>query len=80
MSKPAFIHPVAFRGDMNASGNYSAADIVAEINCVFSQTGNCYFCYADINCSGNLSAADIVLLIGRVFNEVCGPTWCGPCP
>ncbi len=70
----------AVKGDLNASGNFSGSDIVSLVNCVFNQTGDCDYCYADINCTGNLSGADIVLLIERTFQEVCGATWCGPCP
>ncbi len=55
------------KGDMNANGSLSAADVVLLLNCVFSMSGNCDLCFADVNCSGGLSAADVVLELNVVF-------------
>ena len=65
----------AAKGDLNGSGNFSAADIVMLVRCVFNQDGtgtvggDCNLCYTDVNCSGGLSGADIVLEISAVFNQ-----------
>lgn len=57
----------AWKGDMNASGGLSPADVVLMLNCVFLGTGSCDFCFADVNCSGNLSPADVVIELNAVF-------------
>ncbi|MCI0329620.1 MAG: dockerin type I domain-containing protein [candidate division Zixibacteria bacterium] len=63
-------------GDLNGDGNFTAADIVLLINCVFQQTGECDLSFTDLNCNGGLSAADIVTLINVVFQEI--PVTCTP--
>jgi hypothetical protein len=57
----------AAKGDMNASGGLSPADVVLMLNCVFLGTGDCDFCFADVNCSGGLSPADAVIELNMVF-------------
>jgi hypothetical protein len=52
---------------MNASGDWTPADVVLMLNCVFLGTGDCEFCYADVNCSGGLSPADVVIELNMVF-------------
>ena len=57
----------ATKGDMNASGDLTPADVVLMLNCVFLAQGNCAFCFADLNCSGDLSPADVVVELNMVF-------------
>jgi len=57
----------AVKGDMNASGDLTPADVVLLLNCVFLASGNCDLCFADANCSGDLSPADVVLELNAVF-------------
>ncbi|HXF49656.1 MAG TPA: IPT/TIG domain-containing protein, partial [Verrucomicrobiae bacterium] len=55
------------KGDMNASGGLSPADVVLMLNCVFLASGSCDLCFADVNCSGGLSPADVVIELNMVF-------------
>ena len=55
------------KGDMNADGNVTLADVILEVDCVFLGTGNCDLCFADVNCDGVLSAADVVWELIAVF-------------
>jgi|GEM_PF-2922094 len=57
----------ATKGDMNASGGLSPADVVLMLNCVFLASGSCDLCFADVNCSGGLSPADVVIELNMVF-------------
>ncbi|MCI0404941.1 MAG: IPT/TIG domain-containing protein [candidate division Zixibacteria bacterium] len=57
----------AAKGDMNASGGLSPADVVLMLNCVFLASGSCDLCFADVNCSGGLSPADVVIELNMVF-------------
>ncbi|MGH8004630.1 MAG: putative Ig domain-containing protein, partial [Limisphaerales bacterium] len=56
------------RGDLNADGQLSPADVVALLNCVylgvppFTGEESC-----DMNCDGQHSPADVVLLLKRVY-------------
>ena len=52
----------AAKGDMNASGGLSPADVVLMLNCVFLQQGNCDLCFADVNCSGGIDIVDALLI------------------
>ncbi len=64
-------NPFAFcagaKGDMNASGGLSPADVVLMLTCVFLASGSCDLCFADVNCSGGLSPADVVIVLNMVF-------------
>jgi len=55
------------KGDMNADGNVTLADVILEVDCVFLGTGSCELCLSDVNCDGVLSAADVVLELLAVF-------------
>ncbi len=66
-SSSLFAFCAAAKGDMNADGNLTAADVVLELNCTFLGTGNCDLCFADVNCDGNLTAADVVSELNLVF-------------
>ncbi len=55
------------KGDMNADGGLSPADVVLMLNCVFLDSGNCGLCFSDGNCSGEMSPADVVLELNAVF-------------
>ncbi|MCI0330060.1 MAG: right-handed parallel beta-helix repeat-containing protein [candidate division Zixibacteria bacterium] len=61
------------RGDLNRDGVFSAADIVLLVNCVFLQTGECFFSLTDLNCDGQLTGADIVLELGWIFQQIPPP-------
>ncbi|HXF49793.1 MAG TPA: dockerin type I repeat-containing protein [Verrucomicrobiae bacterium] len=61
-----------FRGDLNNDGQLSPADVVLELNYVFSNVdmynGTAIpLCVADLNNTGDLSPADIVLLLNGTF-------------
>ncbi len=57
----------ATKGDLNASGSLSPADVVLMLSCVFSGGGSCDLGFADVNCSGGLSPADVVIELNMVF-------------
>ncbi len=68
------IHAAA-KGDVNADGGFSAADVVLMLVCTFTETGNifigtrrCSFCQADLNCDGALTAADVVAEVSYIFS------------
>jgi hypothetical protein len=66
-SPNVFAFCAAAKGDLNASGGLSPADVVMMLNCVFLGTGNCGNCFTDVNCSGDFSPADVVLELNAVF-------------
>ena len=55
------------RGDMNNDTEYSPADVVLHLACVFTSSGNCHACFTDTNCDGELHPSDVVLEMNRVF-------------
>ncbi len=56
------------KGDLNADGALSPADLVHILNCIFQLTPPPVGSWAcDLNCSGNASQADAVLLLNAVF-------------
>lgn len=57
----------AAKGDMNASGDLSASDVVLMLTCVFTSPGSCDACVTDVNCDGAFTAADVVLELNKVF-------------
>ncbi|MGE5692667.1 MAG: integrin alpha [Candidatus Zixiibacteriota bacterium] len=63
----------ATRGDMNASGSLTPADVILMLNCLFLVSGACDLCISDVNCSGELSLADIVVELNSVFLGVAAP-------
>ncbi len=64
------------RGDANASGDLTAADVVYLVNTVFKAGPNPVPVAAagDVNCSGGMSSSDIIYLVNRVFKG--GPAPC----
>ncbi|HXF48773.1 MAG TPA: SBBP repeat-containing protein [Verrucomicrobiae bacterium] len=54
-------------GDLNGDVNFTPADVVLMLTCVFLGSGDCAHCFTDVNCDGNLSPADIVLELNKVF-------------
>ncbi len=67
----------ASKGDMNADGSLTSADVVLILNCTFLGEGNCSICFADVNCDGMLMAAVVVGELNRVFLGLIEPPWCG---
>ena len=61
------VNCAAVKGDMNASGDLTPADVVHMLTCVFLGSGICDLCYSDVNCSGDLSPADAVIELNAVF-------------
>jgi len=61
------------RGDMNADGNFTPADAVLILNCIFLGVGICGLCFTDVDCNGILSAADIVRELNRIFLGIAFP-------
>lgn len=58
----------AARGDMNASGTWTPADLAVMLNCVYLiGYPGCDLCFADVNCSGTLTPADAALQINRIY-------------
>lgn len=59
----------SIRGDLNHDGFLTAADVVAQLNCVFLNPAGpeCELFVADINCDGQLTAVDAVFLLGEVY-------------
>jgi hypothetical protein len=74
---------LAVKGDLNGSGSYTNADVVAILNCNYlgdgggTVGGDCNLCYADVNCDEVLTTADVVLEINRVNSGETDPPWCG---
>ncbi|MCI0329768.1 MAG: alkaline phosphatase D family protein [candidate division Zixibacteria bacterium] len=64
-------------GDLNRDGSFTASDVVLLVDCIFSGTENCNFCFSDVNCDGRLSGSDVVSELYRVFQGPNGPFWCG---
>jgi hypothetical protein len=58
---------VSARGDLNADGRFSPADVVLELNCVFLSSANCPLDRADLNCDGIINAVDAAHVLNRVF-------------
>lgn len=63
------------KGDLNRDGQFTPADGVLLLNCVFlgGAFGNpdaCLFDVADVNCSGNLSPSDIVIELNWIFLNI----------
>ncbi|MGE5692993.1 MAG: S8 family serine peptidase, partial [Candidatus Zixiibacteriota bacterium] len=58
---------VSARGDLNADGWFSPADVVLELNCVFLPSANCPSDRADLNCDGIINPADATHVLNRVF-------------
>jgi|GEM_PF-1777545 len=65
------------KGDLNADTTLSPADVVLELNAVFSiDSFPAPFCAADLDCDGSLSPADVVLELNLVFLNIsaaCAP-------
>lgn len=58
------------RGDLDLDGNFSAADVVLELNKVFlNQSYPALAPAGDVNCDSQFTASDVVLLLNRVFLE-----------
>lgn len=57
----------AAKGDVDANGILSGADVIQLLNCVFLGTGGCQLCLADLNCDGILTASDVILELNHVF-------------
>jgi hypothetical protein len=57
----------SIKGDLNADGSFSPADVVLELNCVFLSNGSCPLERADLDCNGLLQIPDIVHVLNRVF-------------
>jgi len=55
------------KGDMDANGSLSSADVVLHLNCTYLGEGNCSLCFADVNCDGFLTSADVVGELNYVF-------------
>ncbi len=66
----------AARGDVNADGSLTAADLVLMLNCAFLGIGSCDLCFADVTCNGILNSVDVVVLLNAVFLGV--PLDCSP--
>lgn len=69
----ALIYPAA-KGDVNADGGLTPADVVLMLTCTFTETGNvfigtasCSLCQTDLNCDFELSPADMVQELNYVF-------------
>ena len=79
-SDKTFVCPCA-KGDINCDGDFTPADVVCLLNCVFLGVANppcvCDLCVADVNCDGTLSPADVVAELNRVFLGITTPPWCG---
>jgi len=58
---------VSVRGDLNADGFFSPADVVMELNCVFLSPENCSLDRTDLDCNGLLQLADVIHTLNRVF-------------
>ncbi len=58
----------AARGDLNADGERTPADVVLLLSCVFVGAGDCTF-YADLNLDFAFTPADVVLELGHVFTD-----------
>jgi hypothetical protein len=58
---------VSTRGDLNADGVFSPADVVMELNCLFLIPGNCPLERTDLDCDGQLKMADVIYVLNRVF-------------
>lgn len=58
---------VSARGDLNADGHLSPADVVLELMCVFYSLGDCPAFRADLDCDGTVDIVDVVYLLNRVF-------------
>lgn len=59
----------AARGDMNASGTWTPADVAIMLSCAYvtGYAGNCNLCFADVNCTGTLTPADVALELNRIY-------------
>ncbi|MCI0595726.1 MAG: T9SS C-terminal target domain-containing protein [candidate division Zixibacteria bacterium] len=55
------------RGDLDNNGSFSPADVVTQLNAVFSGLAKDY-CQADTNCDGQLTPSDVVNELNRVFS------------
>jgi hypothetical protein len=55
------------KGDLNGSGDLTAADVASLLLCVFTGSGDCGLCFADVDSSGFLSASDISVELLAVF-------------
>ena len=63
------VYPAGSRGDVNVDGEIAPVDVVAILNCVFTETEqNCSFCQTDLNCDFALTPADVVQELNYVFN------------
>jgi len=61
------------KGDVNADGFFSPADVVLELNCVFLSQGDCPLDRTDLDCNGILQMADVVWAVNRVFLAIPPP-------
>ncbi|MGH8003840.1 MAG: integrin alpha, partial [Limisphaerales bacterium] len=63
----------AGKGDFNADGGFSPADVVLSLFCVFPGRENCAGCFSDLNCDGLLTIADVVGELNAVFLQIPPP-------
>lgn len=57
----------ADKGDLNASGGLTPADLVLVLLCLFPGRGSCELCFADLDCDGLLTITDVVSELNAVF-------------
>lgn len=71
--------PVVFTGDVNLSGDLTAADVIFVIGFIFRGFTGPEPCWAimDVDCSGVVTAADVIYLVNYVFKS--GPPPCDVC-
>jgi len=71
----ALLHPcIAVKGDLIFSGNFTPADVVRMLHCVFMQPWpTCESCFADVNCDGIYSPSDMVIELNLVFLNISPP-------
>jgi hypothetical protein len=71
------VYNTTTKGDINEDANFTPADVVCLLNCVFLEDASgacrCDNCVADVNCSGTLTPADVVLELNAVFLAVAFP-------
>jgi hypothetical protein len=62
---------------MNRNANFTPADVVLLLNCVFLGSGDCSLALADVDCGGTLNLFDVVVELNKVFlNQPLAPFPC----
>jgi plastocyanin len=71
--------PIVFTGDVNLSGDLTAADVIYVLGFVFRAFPGPEPCWAimDVDCSGVVTAADVIYLVNHLFKS--GPPPCDVC-